>query len=156
MIGPQKPGPFRRRPLAQRVENAVHRIWKGFQRCRGLATVRPPWRTAMPDPRDPTSRTVPPTTVAAAQSALDVVAYQIQHAAKLLEEVHAGLPGPADIADRQEGLLPYDVATDVLGTIECVLEDNLRPAVESLRGSARVTDADLERDYRERLGRIRL
>jgi hypothetical protein len=45
------------------------------------------------------------------------------------------------------------VATDVLATIECVVADNLRPAVESLRRSAQVTDAELERDYREWLKR---
>jgi hypothetical protein len=35
------------------------------------------------------------------------------------------------------------VATDVLATIECVLEDNLRPAIESLEASAEVTDEAL-------------
>jgi hypothetical protein len=66
----------------------------------------------------------------------------------LLEEVHADLPPPADIDDRQEGgTSPYDVATDVLATIECVLEDDLRPAIESLQRSATATDEELRREY---------
>ena len=67
----------------------------------------------------------------------------------LLEEVYHSLPPPADLADRQEGRKAYDVATDVLATIECVLEDDLRPAVETLRRSASVTDAELERQFQE-------
>jgi hypothetical protein len=69
--------------------------------------------------------------------------------ADLLEEVYRGLRPPADLADRQEGRRAYDVATDVLATIECVLEDDLRPAVETLRRSAFVTDAELERQFQE-------
>lgn len=92
----------------------------------------------------------PPWTVARAQSALNVAAYEILEAAKLLEEIHAGLPEPPDIADRQEGRLPYDIATDVLATIECVLEDDLRPAAEALKRSSRVTDEQLARDFEER------
>jgi hypothetical protein len=33
------------------------------------------------------------------------------------------------------------------------LEDDLRPAAEALRRSAQVTDAELEREYREALKR---
>jgi hypothetical protein len=95
----------------------------------------------------------PPWTVARAQAALGDAAGQVLAVAARLEEVHAGLPPPPDINDRQEGRLPYDVATDVLATIECVLEDDLRPAAEALRRSAQVTDAELEREYREALKR---
>jgi hypothetical protein len=66
-----------------------------------------------------------------------------------LEEIYRGLPPPANLADRQEGRRAYDVATDVLATIECVLEDDLRPAVETLQRSASVTDAELERQFQE-------
>jgi metal-sulfur cluster biosynthetic enzyme len=45
--------------------------------------------------------------------------------------------------------MPYDQATDILTTIECVLADNLRPAVEELHRSAQITDAELEVQYRE-------
>jgi hypothetical protein len=67
--------------------------------------------------------------------------------------VHAGLPEPPDLADRQEGRKPYDQATDILATIECVLADKLRPAVEALHRSAQITDAELEAQYREWLSR---
>ena len=93
--------------------------------------------------------TDPPWTVPFAQVVLGVAARSIASAADLLERVHAGLPEPPDIDDRQEGRKPYDQATDILATIECVLEDHLRPAVEALRRSAAITDAELERDYRE-------
>jgi hypothetical protein len=53
------------------------------------------------------------------------------------------------VADRQEGRRPYDVATDVLATIECVLEDDLRPAIETLQRSASVTDTELERQFQD-------
>jgi hypothetical protein len=52
-----------------------------------------------------------------------------------------------DLADRQEHRLPYNVATDILATIECVVTDSLRPAVASLQRSAAITDAELERDF---------
>jgi hypothetical protein len=66
------------------------------------------------------------------------------------------LPRPPDLADRGEGRLPYNVATDVLATIECVLEDELRPAIVSLQRAAQMTDAELERDFLEWKTRWRL
>jgi len=84
-----------------------------------------------------------------------VAAFEIQRAADFLEEVYAGLPEPPDIEDRQEGHKPYDRATDVLATIECVLEDDLRSAVEALRRSSRVTDAELAEEWRAEQGRNR-
>jgi hypothetical protein len=103
------------------------------------------------NPRTPS----PPWTVERAQGALSDAACQILAIMALLGEVHAGLPPPPDLADRQEHRKPYDVATDVLATIECVLADSLRPAFQSLERSAQVTDAELEREYREWLKRER-
>jgi len=94
-----------------------------------------------------------PLTPAEAQAALGVVALQLLAAVDRLRQVYERLPPPPDLADRQEGRKPYDVATDVLATIECVMADNLQPAVESLRRCAQVTAAELERDYREWLKR---
>jgi hypothetical protein len=88
-----------------------------------------------------------------AQAALAVVAWDLQEAVELLEGIHRHLPPPPDLADRQEGRLPYDATTDVLATIECVLADDLRPAVEALGRSSQVTDAELEREYLEWLKR---
>ncbi len=86
-------------------------------------------------------------TPARAQNALGDAVFQLHAVVDLLEEVYAGLPPPADIEDRQEGRKPYDVPTDILATIECVLEDDLRPAIETLRRSAITTDPKLEREY---------
>jgi hypothetical protein len=67
----------------------------------------------------------PPWTVAEAQAGLGEVADQLQALVTTLEAIHGGLPPPADIDDRQEGRKPYDQATDILATIEVVLEDDL-------------------------------
>jgi len=87
--------------------------------------------------------------VAQAQAALGEVAYRLLALVDALEDVLRDLPRPPDLADREEGRLPYDVTTDVLATIECVLEDELRPAIASLQRSAQVTDADLAREFLE-------
>ncbi len=101
------------------------------------------------------SLSVPPPspswTVAQAQGALSDAACQILAVVDLLEAVHRGLPAPADVDERERGQKPYDVASDVLGTVECVLEDCLRPAIESLRRSAQTTDAELEQEFRQGL-----
>ena len=88
-------------------------------------------------------------TVANAQATLGEVAYQLVALVDALEGILRELPRPSDLADREEGRLPYDVATDVLATIECVLEDELRPAIASLERSAQVTDAELALDFLE-------
>jgi hypothetical protein len=41
----------------------------------------------------------------------------------------------------------------LLATIECVLEDDLAPAIELLQRSARITDVELEAEHREWLAR---
>lgn len=89
-------------------------------------------------------------TPAKAQAALGEVAYQLLAAVDALEVIHAGLPPPADVEDRHEHRKPYGVATDVLATIECVLADNLRPAIASLQRSSQVTDAQLAEEFRRR------
>jgi hypothetical protein len=94
--------------------------------------------------------------VAQAQAALGEIAYQLLALVDTLEAIHAGLPEPPDVEDRQEGRKPYDVATDILATIECVLEDSFRPAIASLQRSAQVTDAELEQEFREWQRRWRL
>jgi hypothetical protein len=113
----------------------------------------------MPSCTDLTPSTPPPSspwTVARAQAALGAAACQVLAVTDLLEEVHAGLPPPPDINDRQEGRLPYDIATDVLATIEVVLEDDLRPAIRSLQRSTSITDSELEQEHIAWLTRRRL
>jgi hypothetical protein len=107
----------------------------------------------MPSCPEFTPPTPPPMTIAEAQAALGVVALELLAAVDRLGQVYQRLPAPPDLADRQEGRKPYNVATDVLATIECVLADSLPPTVEALRRSAQITDAELERDYREWLKR---
>jgi hypothetical protein len=109
----------------------------------------------MPSWRQSNSPSSPPPawTVARAQAALSDAVCHLLAVVDLLEEVHAGLPPPADIDDRQEGYKAYDVATDVLGTIECVLEDDLRSAIETLLRSATITDEELTQEHRAWLKR---
>jgi hypothetical protein len=105
----------------------------------------------MPGSADCNPPTSPPSiwTLARAQAALADAACQLLAVVDLLEEVYHALPPPADLADRQEGRKAYDIATDILATIECVLADDLRPAVETLQRSASVTDTELERQFEE-------
>jgi hypothetical protein len=50
--------------------------------------------------------------------------------------------------------IPSDVATEIYGTIECVLTDHLRTAVEYVEGASRATTEELrERFEDERKGR---
>jgi hypothetical protein len=104
----------------------------------------------------PTSPPPPAWTVGRAQAALGDAACQILALVDVLEEIHRNLPPPADLEDRQEGRKQNDQASDILGTIECVLEDNFRPAIASLQRSAQVTDADLEREFFDWLTRRRV
>jgi hypothetical protein len=87
-------------------------------------------------------------TGARAQAALGEVVYQLLAVADALEAAYRSLPRPPDLADREEGRLPYNVATEILATIECVLEDDLRPAIQTLQRAAQITDAELEREFR--------
>jgi len=50
----------------------------------------------------------------------------------------------------EEGEIPRDVATEVLGAVECTLEDDLRPAVRRLERASRATDESLLQDFEER------
>lgn len=91
-----------------------------------------------------------PWTVERAQLALGEAVGKLLGVADALAEVLEGLPPPEDLEDRQEHVKPFDVATEVLATIECVLEDRLRPAIRELQGAAQITDAELKADFRDR------
>jgi hypothetical protein len=45
---------------------------------------------------------------------------------------------------------PYDVATELAGMIQCVIADQIRPAIEYLEAAVRVTDEDLRREFGQR------
>lgn len=89
-------------------------------------------------------------TVERAQSALGEVAYQLLAAVDALRAVYDGLPAPPDLEDRQEHRKPFDTATEVLATVECVVDDFLRPAIRDLQRASQVTDAELEREFIDR------
>ena len=89
-------------------------------------------------------------TVGRAQIALGEVAYQLLAAVDALRAVYDGLPPPPDLEDRQEHRKPFDVATEVLATVECVVDDFLRPAIRDLQRASQVTDAELEQEFLDR------
>ncbi len=94
-----------------------------------------------------------PWTVAQAQEALVAAVDQLLGIEDALERVYKGLPPPADLNDRHEYEKPFDVATEVLATIECVLADNVRPAIRDLQRVAQVTAEELSRDFFDRRSR---
>jgi len=60
------------------------------------------------------------------------------------------LPESPERDRMEEGMMAPDVATDVRGALECVLADDLRPAIQTMHSAASVTDASLEREWRAR------
>jgi hypothetical protein len=71
-----------------------------------------------------------------------------------IEEVLTSLPEPSDAALEYE--IPYDVDTEVVTTLECVLDRDVAPAIRSLRGAASVTPEDLRAHWeQERAARER-
>lgn len=91
-----------------------------------------------------------PWTAAQAQLAIGAAVEHLVGVADALDLVYKSLPPPEDLNDRQEHRKAFDVATEVLATIECVLEDNVRPAIRELQRAAQVTDAELEAEFRDR------
>ena len=89
-----------------------------------------------------------------AQAALGEAVRHLLVVSDALRFVYEGLPAPPDLDDRQEHRKPFDVATEVLATIECVLEDGLRPAIRSLERASRITGSELEREFLARGSRL--
>ncbi len=56
---------------------------------------------------------------------------------------------PDSPEDMLEYRVPYDVMLEVAGAIECSLNDDLRPMIESLKRAAVVTQEDADRKWRE-------
>lgn len=63
-------------------------------------------------------------------------------------EILASLPRSPTEEAMFVGEIAWDLPTELLTTIECVLEDQLRPAVESLERAARVSEEELRREFR--------
>ncbi|HEV7667294.1 MAG TPA: hypothetical protein VGS22_02140 [Thermoanaerobaculia bacterium] len=86
-------------------------------------------------------------TVARAQAALGETVEELLRIADALKMIHDNLPPPADLKDRQEHRKPYDVATEILATIDCVLADDLQPAIRGLQRAARITETELQVEF---------
>jgi hypothetical protein len=60
------------------------------------------------------------------------------------------LPRSPERDAMQEDDIAPDVATDLVGAIECLVADCLQPALRIAREAARLTDAKLRREWRRR------
>lgn len=89
-----------------------------------------------------------PWSVTDCQHTLWEACYQLTSIIAELQDLRDCLPLPDDLDERLEHEKPYDVPTDMLATIECVIEDSLKPALTSLEQSASTTDEKLAGEYR--------
>jgi hypothetical protein len=80
------------------------------------------------------------------QSELGQLARELESLRDRLAEVVGELPEPADAVLRAE--MPADVGTDLLGTLEVVLNDDIDPAIQKLHAAATVTDEQLRDHWR--------
>ena len=76
----------------------------------------------------------------------NVIALQrFDHRLRLLAEA---LPRAENEVEMLEDEAPKDVATELAGTIQYVLIEHVRPAIEYLAEASRLTDEDLRRRFR--------
>lgn len=75
-----------------------------------------------------------------AQAALAGVAEELLAIDDRLRAVLALLPHSADSADDLDDDLPADTACMLVGLVECVLHDRIRPAIETLERAGRIDD----------------
>jgi len=83
-------------------------------------------------------------TVAEAQAALAEIAAEEDR----LQAIVATLPHHPQEEAMPEGTIPCDVATELRGTIEVAIADDIRPAIRRLERAARVTDEELRKGFR--------
>ncbi len=94
-------------------------------------------------------------TEAEAQAALAEIALELVAITDRLEQVRDALPPSRNREAMLEHRVPYDVATELAGTIECVVADQLRPAMEYLEAASRVTAEGLREQHREQQALLR-
>jgi antitoxin component of MazEF toxin-antitoxin module len=83
-----------------------------------------------------------------------VLADEMEGLEEHVQEVLTTLPQPSDAALEHE--IPYDVDTEVVTTLECVLQRDVAPAIRSLRDAASTTAEALQAHWeRERAARQR-
>ena len=87
------------------------------------------------------------TTEREAQAALAEIALQLVAIEDRLTRIADSLPVPPNQEDMLEHRIPYDLATELTGMIQCVAADEIRPAIEYLEGAARVTQEDLRQQF---------
>jgi len=89
-----------------------------------------------------------------AQAALAAMALELVAIADRLQTIHDALPPSPERDAMLEHGFARDVATEIYGTIQAVLVDEIRPAIEYLEAASRVMAEDLrERFEDERKGR---
>jgi hypothetical protein len=93
---------------------------------------------------------MPEWTVEQTQAKLKEISYDLLELEDRLLLIRDSLPIPPNVDAMLEGLEPYDVATDIFGSIECVVDDCLSPAIRTLEKAAEITNEDLRREFRKR------
>jgi hypothetical protein len=82
-----------------------------------------------------------------AQAALGAVALDLVGIADRLQAIHDELPVSPDREAMWAHEVPRDVATEILGLVEAVLVDEIRPAIRYLETAARVTPEELRERF---------
>ncbi len=90
-----------------------------------------------------------------AQAALAEIALELVAITDRLQQIHDALPPSRNREAMLEHRVAYDVATELAGTIECVVADQLRPALEYLEAASRVTAEGLREQHREQQALLR-
>ncbi len=84
---------------------------------------------------------------ARAQRLLWAAVGRLQEEEDFLEALAGSLPdSPEDMLEYRE---PYDVTAEVEGSIQCCLNDDLRPTIARLKRAAVVAREELKRHWRE-------
>jgi hypothetical protein len=87
-------------------------------------------------------------TPAEVQAALAAITLDLLGVEDRCRGILASLPRSPNEDAMIEGRIAWDLPTELRTTIECVLEDQVRLAVESLERAARVSEDELGREFR--------
>ena len=71
-----------------------------------------------------------------AREKLRTITRELEGIDERLQEIHDQLPVPPNVTGMLVGEEEMDAATEMSSTIECVLHDNIRPAIRNLRKAA--------------------